>query len=187
MALVSDWFNDDNYSHGFLIIPVALFLIWSKRNELVFPAKPSRSAILLFAIGAFGFILGIAAKELFTTRMSLLIIISGIALYHLGNENFKKVWFAFAFLAFMVPIPATIYYSATIPMQLFSSKITNFVLHMMGMPAIRQGNIIYLPQYTLEVVEACSGLRSLVSLLALSSLYGYLTLSGKIRDRKSVG
>lgn len=181
IALVSDWFNDDNYSHGFLIIPVAIFLIWSKRKELVFPARPNLSGILLFGFGVLGLILGIAAKEFFTTRMSLLIIISSISLYHLGNENFKKVWFAFAFLVFMVPVPATIYYSATIPMQLFSSKITNLVLHLMGMPAIRQGNIIYLPQYTLEVVEACSGLRSLVSLLALSSLYGYLTLSGKVR------
>lgn len=179
--LVSDWFNDDNYSHGFLIIPVVIFLLWGKRKELIFPAKSSGWGILLFSFGALGLILGIAAREFFTTRMSLLIIISGISLYHLGNENFKKVWFAFAFMVFMVPVPAVIYYSATLPMQLFSSKVTDIALHLLGVPSIRQGNIIYLPQYTLEVVEACSGLRSLVSLLALSSLYGYLTLSGKVR------
>jgi len=179
--LVSDWLNDDNYSHGFLIIPVVIFLLWRKRKELIFPAKSSGWGILLFGFGALGLILGIAAREFFTTRMSLLIIISGISLYHLGNENFKKVWFAFAFLVFMVPLPAVIYYSATLPMQLFSSKVTDIALHLLGVPSIRQGNIIYLPQYTLEVVEACSGLRSLVSLLALSSLYGYLTLSGKVR------
>jgi exosortase len=108
-------------------------------------------------------------------------IITGIVLYYLGNENFRKVWFAFFFLLFMVPIPAVIFYSATLPMQLFASKITGHILQIIGVPAVRQGNIIYLPQYTLEVVEACSGLRSLVSLLALSGIFGYLTLPGKAR------
>lgn len=179
--LVSDWIHDANYTHGFLIIPVTFYLIWRKRKELVFPAKPSRWGALLFGFGCLSLILGVAASEFFTTRISLLIIISGIALYHMGNANFRKVWFAFAFLVFMVPIPAIIYYSATLPMQLFSSKVTNFVLHIMSIPSVRQGNIIHLPGYSLEVAEACSGLRSLVSLLALSSLYGYLTLSGKLR------
>jgi len=81
----------------------------------------------------------------------------------------------------MIPIPATIYYSATLPMQLFASKITNALLHIIGVPSHRNGNIIRLPQYALEVSEACSGLRSLVTLLALSSLFGYLSLEGKIR------
>ena len=180
-AMIADWYYDANYSHGFLILPVAIFLFWRKRKKLVFPARPSRWGIFIFGLGCLGLILGIAASEFFTTRMSLLIIISGISLYHLGLENFRKVWFAFFFLIFMVPIPAVIYFSATVPMQLFSTKITGFVLQVMGVPFIRQGNIIYLPQYTLEVVEACSGLRSLVTLLALSSLYGYLTLPGKTR------
>jgi exosortase len=179
--LISDWYNDGNYSHGFLIIPVAVVLIWRKRKEMAFPARPSGWGIALFGFGGLGFILGTAASEYFTTRISILIIISGISLYYIGWENFRKVWFAFAILVFMVPVPAVIYYSATLPMQLISSKITNMVLHLLGMSSTRQGNIIYLPQYTLEVVEACSGLRSLVSLLALSSLYGYLTLPGKVR------
>jgi exosortase len=179
--LVSDWLEDGNYSHGFLIIPVVVYLLWRKRKELVFPARPSGWGILLLGFGALGFIMGTAAGEYFTARISLLIIISGISLYHLGNANFKKVWFPFAFMVFMIPIPAVVYYSATLPMQLFSSKVTNLALHLLGMPSARQGNIIYLPQYALEVVEACSGLRSLVSLLALSSLYGYLTLPGKVR------
>ena len=179
--MIVDWYFDANYSHGFLVIPVAIFLFWRKRKELVFPARPSGWGIFTFGLGCVGLILGIAASEFFTTRISLLIIITGISLYHLGLENFRKVWFAFFFLIFMVPIPAVIYFSATVPMQLFSSKVTGFILQVIGVPSVRQGNIIYLPQYTLEVVEACSGLRSLVTLLALSSLYGYLTLPGKIR------
>ncbi|UCC80225.1 MAG: exosortase/archaeosortase family protein [Candidatus Zixiibacteriota bacterium] len=179
--LVSVWINNGNYSHGFFIIPIATYLFWRERKELVFPSRPAGMGIFLFALGSIGSIVGIAASELFTSRLSLLFIIWGVSLYYLGNRNFKKVWFPFAFLIFMVPIPAVVYYSATLPMQLFSSKITDAVLRVIGMPSVRQGNIIYLPQYTLEIVEACSGLRSLVSLLALSALYGYLTLAGVIR------
>jgi exosortase len=180
-AMIIDWYYDANYSHGFLVIPVSIFLFFRKRKELIFPARPSRWGILLTGLGCFGLILGIAASEYFTTRFSLIMIITGISLYYLGNQNFRKVWFAFVFLLFMVPIPAVIYYSATVPMQLFASGITDRLLQIMGVPAVRQGNVIYLPQYTLEVVEACSGLRSLVSLLALSGLYGYLALPGKAR------
>lgn len=180
-ALIADWLYDDNYSHGFLIIPVAIFLIWRRRKELVFPAKPSGWGILLFGFGCLSLILGVAASELFTTRISILIIITGISLYYFGVDNFKRVWFAFFFLLFMIPVPATIYYSVTLPMQLFASKITNNLLHIIGVPSVRQGNIIFLPEYTLEVVEACSGLRSLVSLMALAGLYAYLTLTGKVK------
>ena len=180
-ALITDWLYDDNYSHGFLIIPVAIFLIWRKRKELIFPARPGGWGILLFGFGCLSLILGVAASELFTTRISILIIITGISLYYLGADNFKIVWFAFFFLLFMIPVPATIYYSATLPMQLFASKITSNLLHIIGVPSVRQGNIIFLPEYTLEVVEACSGLRSLVSLMALAGLYAHLTLKGKVK------
>jgi exosortase len=179
--LVGDWLYDSNYSHGFLVIPVAIFLIWRKRKELSLPARPSRCGILLFLFGCLIYILGVASSEHFTTRISMLMMITGIALYYLGKENFKKIWFSFFFLIFMVPIPAVIYYSATLPMQLFASRVSEAVLHILGVPLVRQGNILHLPGYSLEVVEACSGLRSLVSLLALSSLYGYLTLTGKVR------
>jgi exosortase len=180
-ALIADWLYDDNYSHGFLVIPIAIFLIWRKRKELIFPARPSGWGIFLFGLGCLSLILGNAASELFTTRVSILMVITGISLYHLGVDNFKIVWFAFFFLLFMIPIPATIYYSATLPMQLFASKMTNNLLHLIGVPSVRQGNIIFLPKYTLEVVDACSGLRSLVSLMALAGLYGYLTLIGKVK------
>ena len=179
--LVKDWITDDNYSHGFLVIPISIYLFYRKRSELVFPAKPSGLGITLFAIGCIGAIFGAAAGEYFTTRCSMVLILTGISMYYLGMSNFKKVWFAYFFLLFMIPIPAIIYYSATMPMQLFASKITNFILHVIGVPSLRQGNIIYLPEYTLEVTEACSGLRSLSTLMALGALYGNLTLSGKAK------
>jgi len=168
--LIADWIRDNNYSHGFLIIPVSIFIFYRKRKELTFPAKSSGWGIILILAGCLAFIFGIAASEYFTTRFSLVLIFT-----------FRKVWFAFFFLLFMIPIPAIIYHSATLPMQLMATKITDYLLHVIGVPSIRQGNIIFLPEYTLEVAEACSGLRSLATLMALGALYAHLAMPGKAR------
>jgi exosortase len=181
IELVGDWLRDGNYSHGFLIIPISVFLFYRRRQELQFPAPTCRSGLLFFVLGCVGLIFGVAATEFFTTRFSLVLAVTGLGLYYLGLANFRKVWFAFFFLLFMIPIPAIIYYSATMPMQLFATKATNSILHVVGVPSHREGNIIYLPAYTLEVSEACSGLRSLTTLLALAALVGYLTLTGTLR------
>jgi exosortase len=179
--LVRDWASDGNYSHGFLIIPISIWLFWRKRHDLSFPARPSTAGVVLFIFGCLCLILGTAAGELFTIRTSLVIILTGISLSYLGRENFRKVWFPFFFLLFMIPIPATIYYSLTLPLQLFASKVTVAALHVISIPSLQRGNIIQLPNYRLEVLEACSGLRSLVTLMALGALYGNLSMPGKVR------
>lgn len=179
--LVADWIRDDNYSHGFFIIPIAVYLLYRKRHELVFPATPARSGMVLLIAGCLGLIFGVAAGEFFTTRFSLVLMITGVALYYYGAANFRKVWFSFFFLLFMIPIPAVVYNAATLPMQLFATKITSGLLQVIGVPAVRHGNVIQLPDYALEVLEACSGLRSLVTLMALGALYAYLTLQGTVR------
>jgi exosortase len=178
-SLISDWMRDGNYSHGFFIIPISIWLFYRERKRLVFPAKNSGWGMALVVVGAIGMILGIAAGEYFTTRVSMVLVLSGIAWYYLGSSNFRKVWFAFFFLLFMIPIPSIIYYAATLPMQLLSSKVTVGLLKIIGMPVARNGNIIMLPNYSLEVAEACSGLRSLVTLMALGALYAYLKMPGR--------
>jgi exosortase len=179
--LIADWIHDSNYSHGFLIIPIVVYLIYRQRHELVFPAIPGKQGFLILIAGCIGLIFGVAASEYFTTRFGLVLMIAGISFYYLGAANFRKIWFAFFMMLFMIPIPAVIYHSATLPMQLFATKVTHSILGTLGVPNIRQGNIIYLPNYALEVAEACSGLRSLATLMALGALYGYLTLPGKVR------
>ena len=180
--LILDWIRDDNYSHGFLVVPVSIFILYFRRKELRFPAPPSNLGIAMILAGSLGLILGIAASEYFTTRVSLVLQLTGIGLTYLGMENFRKVWFGFFFLLFMIPIPAVIYYQATLPMQLLSTKVTTFLLHLIGVPAVRSGNIIHLHDYSLEVVEACSGLRSLVTLLALGSLHAWFHMTGRVRS-----
>jgi exosortase len=179
--LVEDWGTDANYSHGFLIIPISIWLFWRERNELVFPGKASIWGMLLFLCGAGGLVIGLAASELFSTRMGMIMMVTGMSLYYLGWPNFRKVWFAFFFLLFMVPIPATIYYAVTLPLQLMATKVTVSLLHIVGVPCSRSGNIVQLPNYRLEVLEACSGLRSLVTLMALGALHAHINLPGKVR------
>jgi exosortase len=176
--LISDWLNDPNYSHGFLIIPISIFLLYKNRNTIIFPGQHSLwGAAVLFA-GLLLLVLSSAAAEFFTLRVSFVICVSGLGLFFLGWANFRNNWFVFFLLLFMIPIPGIIYYSVTMPMQLFSSKTALKLLQLFGLPAIGSGNIITLPGYRLEVAEACSGLRSLVTLMALGALYARLLLSG---------
>ena len=174
--LVSDWYHDANYSHGFLVPLISGYLIWRKRHDLAeTEIAASRSGLFLVAAGLLIFIIGNAASEYFTVRFSLVVTIFGIVLYQYGRPVVSKIWFALLFLLFMIPIPYVLYFSVAFPLQLLVSKVTAFMLNLIGMTVVRQGNIINLPNQTLEVAEACSGMRSLVSLLALGAIYAYMT------------
>jgi exosortase len=179
--LVSDWYNDPNYGHGFLIIPVSAWLIWRKRAVLkTIPLETGKWGLPITIASLVLFILGTAGAEFFTTRVSMVGLLFGMTLYLAGPRFLREIWFAFFFLLFMIPVPYIIYYSLTFPLQLLGSKIAAGVLGVIGIPHLRQGNIIHLPDnYSLEVAEACSGLRSLVTLLALGALLSYLTLKTK--------
>ncbi|MBD3383163.1 MAG: exosortase [candidate division Zixibacteria bacterium] len=180
--LVVDWYQDDNYSHGFLILPIAAWLIWRKRNELAETPTKMNNLGLLMAIGSlFLLIAGTAGAEYFTARVSFVGLLFSLCLYFFGWQFTRKIWFAFFFMLFMIPIPYVIYYAATFPMQLLASKVAGVVLNAIGLPLIRQGNILHIPNYTLEVAEACSGIRSLFSLLALGALFAYFTQDNKFK------
>ena len=175
IELVSDWWNDDNYSHGFLVPVVSTFLIWSARKELAdLPVRSSIWGLAAVVAGMLLFVIGTAAAEYFTARLSLVVTLFGLAWYLLGGKIIRRTWFAFFFLCFMIPVPYVIYYAASFPLQLIATKITVFILNGIGMGVIRQGNIIHIAGgQALEVADACSGIRSLVSLLALGALYAY--------------
>jgi exosortase len=164
-----------------LIIPVSAWLIWRKRAVLkTIPLETGKWGLPITVASLGLFILGTAGAEFFTTRISMVGLLFGITLYMAGPRFLREIWFAFFFLLFMIPVPYIIYYAATFPLQLLGSKIAAGVLGIIGIPHLRQGNIIHLPDnYSLEVAEACSGLRSLVTLLALGALLSYLTLKTK--------
>jgi exosortase len=129
-------------------------------------------------LGAIGILLiGSLGAELFSTRCSLLVLLGGIVLFLAGWSMLRAVFFPLSFLVLMIPIPVLIYNQITFPLQLMASRFATFWLQLINVPVLREGNLIILPNYTLEVVDACSGIRSLTTLITLAIAYGYLVES----------
>jgi len=179
--LVHDWGSDGNYSHGFLIVPIAAYLVWERRAELR-SARLSPSWLgLMVAIGSLMLLVaGQLGAELFLTRVSLIGVLAGAVLFLYGWEYLKILWFPLAFLLLMIPIPAIIFNQIAFPLQLVASRFGEFVLRLWDIPVLREGNVITLANTQLEVAEACSGIRSLISLLTLGIVYGYFTTKNTI-------
>jgi exosortase len=175
-SLARQWWNDPNYGHGFFIPLFSAYILWDERER--WRALPSRTndfgfVIMLFAIGLL--VLGTLGAELFTTRLSLLILICGIVTFLAGWQVLRSIAFPVGYLVFMIPLPAIVYYQLTLPLQLWASQLGASGLVALGIHTVRQGNLLILPNCTLNVVEACSGIRSLFSLLAAVVAYGFLT------------
>ena len=173
--LVREWWHDPNASHGFLIPVFSVFVLWRQRGRLaeVVP-RPSWSglAVIVAALGIL--ILGVLGAELLLSRSSLVFLLAGLAVLFFGWAFFRRMLFPWACLFLMIPIPAIILNIVTFPLQLLASRISGTALAFFGVPVLRQGNILTLPAISLEVAEACSGIRSLISLMALAVIYGYL-------------
>lgn len=178
IKLVNDWATDDNYSHGFLIVPISLYLAWERRDALMRAAlAPSWFGLLVILGGVALLIAGTLGAELFVTRIGLLAVLSGSILFVLGWNHLRLLAFPLALLLLMIPIPAILFNQVAFPLQLLASRFASDVLSMVGIPVLREGNVIILANTTLEVAEACSGIRSLVSLITLGILLGYFTES----------
>lgn len=176
VELVRDWFINPNYSHGFLIPVITGYMIWEKRKEIhSLPLNPSNTGLLVIVAGLLLHLLGSIGAEFFTMRIAVIVIILGISLYLLGGKITKKLMIPIAYLIFMIPIPAIIWNKIAFPLQIFASKMAEMTIRAVGITVLREGNIIYLANTTLEVVDACSGLRSLTALLALSTAFAYLS------------
>ena len=175
-GLVSDWIHMPDFSHGFLIPIVSSYFVYERRKQL-FALSPSTAwrGFGLIIFGILLFLLGNLATEYFTMRFSMLVVLGGIILFLLGKEFYKSLLFPLVFLIFMIPIPSVLMDRITFPMQLFASKVAARSLYLIGIPVLREGNIIQMANTSLEVAEACSGIRSLISLLALSVVFAFLS------------
>jgi exosortase len=173
--LVAQWWSDPNFSHGFFVPLFSAFVIWQERARLgALSRRPSWSGLLLLGLGLCVLIVGQMGAELFLSRMSLLIVLAGLIVLFLGWNFFRALLFPWAFLLLMIPVPAIVFNQITFPLQLLASKVASTTLPWMGVPVLREGNVIVLPAMALEVAEACSGIRSLMSLATLAVIYGYL-------------
>lgn len=175
-GLVSDWYVYSDYSHGFLVPFLTAYFLWERREALQRTAvSPNPLGAGLLGAGLFLLVVGLVGVELYTQRFSFLIVLAGLVLLIGGWAYLRLVAFPLAFLIFMIPLPAIVVNTIAFPLQLFAAKTATFCLYSLGIPVLREGNVIMLAGTTLEVAEACSGLRSLLALLALGTVYGYFS------------
>ncbi len=172
--LVRDWISDENYSHGFLIVPLAAYFAWERRARLAeCEVRPRVLGLLLVLASLAVLAAGTLGVELFLTRVSMLGVVAGAVLFLAGWRHLRILAFPLAFLLLMIPVPAIVFNQVAFPLQLLASRVGESALMLAGVPVLREGNVITLANTTLEVAEACSGIRSLVSLLTLAVVYGY--------------
>jgi exosortase len=168
------WATDPDFSHGFFVPLFSAFVIWQKREQLArLRPRPSWFGLPIIATALLTLIVGVLGAELFLSRSSLILLVAGLIVLFAGWRFFGAVFFAWAILFLMIPIPAVLYNQITLPLQFFASKFATSLLVFAGVPVLREGNVIQLPALSLEVVEACSGIRSLISLETLAIFVGY--------------
>ncbi|MDL1968391.1 MAG: exosortase/archaeosortase family protein [Deltaproteobacteria bacterium] len=164
-----EWYSDPNYSHGFLIPVISGYFLWVHRKALKsLRTDPIWFGYVVIIIGLALYIVGAMGDEMFTRRASLLLVLAGIVLVLGGKEWFAGVRFPLFYLAFMIPLPYFLYNEMAVPLKLFAAKIATAILHLFSYPILREGNILYLGDVTFEVADACSGMRSILSIIALA-------------------
>ena len=176
LTLVEAWGSNEDYSHGYLIPFIALYMVYIDRRKLAgLQVQPTNSGLLVIVAGLSVLVLGKIASEFFLQRFSLLVVLSGMILFLLGRTFFLKMAIPVCYLLFMIPLPAILWNRIAFPMQLFSSMLTERVVSLLGIPIFREGNLLHLSETTLEVIAACSGLRSLVTMFALAGVAAYIS------------
>ncbi len=181
-GMVDDWSNDPNYSHGFLVPLISGYFLWQSWPELKqVTLKPSNAGLAVIVGSLLLLALGYVGVEYFTMRASLVFLLAGIVLFWCGWTVLRLTALPIAFLLFMVPLPYIVYDALAFPLKLFVTKYSVMSLKLMGVTVVREGNIIMFPQTVFEVADACSGLRSLVSLLALAVTMAFLTQQGTVK------
>jgi exosortase len=176
-GLVTQWWDDANYTHGFVVPLFSGVLVWRERARLRAVAPRGTLLGLAVLIGGIGILmLGSIGSENFLMRGSLIIVLAGLVLFHLGIRILRILFFPLAFLFFMVPLPGVVFYAITFPLQRLAAEQAAWTLDLLGVPVLLDGNVIHLSQITLGVTEACSGIRSLISLVASAVAWAYLML-----------
>jgi len=176
-GLIRTWSASDDQSHGFLVLPIALYVIWQQRRCLGrVTATSSWPALPLVLFSLLLYLLAQMAGIRTLSAIAMLLFVVTSVTFLLGIRFVQACMFPLFLLLFMVPVPAQVYAELTIPLQLLVSKATTVFASLCGVPIVRDGNLLYLPNHTFQVVQACSGLRSIVSLLLLGSLVGYFGL-----------
>ena len=174
VKLVTDWYELPDFSHGFLIPFFAAFLLWDKRHQLRHTAiAPNWAGASLVVLGLFELLVGVFGADLFLQRTSFILVVAGLVWTLLGKAMLGRLKFVLFVLLLAIPFPTILFNQITFPLQLMASRLASDLLQLVGVPVLQEGNIIQLPAMPLEVAEACSGIRSLMSLFTVAVIYGY--------------
>lgn len=177
--LVDDWEMNGDFSHGYLIVPLSLWLAWERRDALrQQAANPSASGLALIAGSLLLLAAGTLGVETFLARVSLVGMVAGVIVFVLGWAHLRLLAFPVGILLLMIPIPSIIFNRITLQLQFIASALGERMLLLAQVPVLREGNVIQLPEMSLQVAEACSGIRSLMSLITMAVLYGYYSERG---------
>lgn len=172
--LVLNWWNDPNFSHGFFVPLFSAFVIWQRRTRLGgLPAAPSWYGLAVIGGALAVLVVGVLGAELLLSRSSFVLLLAGLVICFWGWRHFRGLIFPWACLFLMIPIPAIIFNQIAFPLQLVASRLASSLLPVLGVPVLREGNVLQLSAMPLEVAQACSGIRSLISLGTLAIIYGY--------------
>jgi exosortase len=173
-ALVKYWNEDADMGHGFFVPIVAAFIAWQKRDELL-AEKPSPNwwGLAIVICGALQLYIATLGAEVFLGRTAFVISVIGSVLLLCGTRYVRILAFPLFLLFFMIPIPAIIYNKITFPLQMLASQVATGALELLQIPVVREGNVLHLSETSLSVVEACSGIRSLLTLTFMSLVYGF--------------
>jgi exosortase len=166
-TLVQQWRDDETYSHGFIVVPVAMYFAWQRRDVCRnAPRRPSAWGFAIVLVSLAVLVVGTVGAELFLARVSFLGVVAGITLFLFGPTHLNALKIPLLFLLLAIPVPAILLNTVTFPLQLIASQAGEAVIRAAGVPVIREGNVIELASMRLEVVEACSGIRSIMALLS---------------------
>jgi len=171
---MSEWYNNPDMGHGFFVPAVAAYIAWRKRSAITKLApQPNWWGVAIVMWAGLQLYIATLGAELFLARTSFVISLIGIVLLLGGTQYLKIFFFPLFLLFFMVPIPAIIYNQLTFPLQMRASEAAEWAISALGIPIIREGNVLELASQKLNVVEACSGIRSLLTLTFVALVYGY--------------
>jgi exosortase len=174
--MAHQWWEDPNWSHGFLVPVFSGFILWRERGRWRGTANGGRWLGLAgVALAVALLVAGALAAELFTTRFSFVLLLASLVVYLAGWRTLRAVAFPLGYLLLMIPWPGVVYAQLTLPLQFLASRWAAAALAAVHIPVLREGNLLILANYTLEVAQACSGIRSLVSLVTVAAAYAYLT------------
>ena len=183
--LIFSWYNNEDFSHGFAIIPLTSYIIWRKRYTFDLSgnkhAVTSLFGLVICIVSLLLYFLSFLGEVKTLSSISMLFFVAGSIIYTLGFSFFKSIIFPFALLFLMIPIPSQILALLTIPLQFIVTNIAGYISRSINIPLYIQGNLIHIPNHTFEVVQACSGLRSIMTLVTLGAYLGYFMLSSSFQ------